>query len=117
VGIAYDQYSNVSVLPFFISIRGDFLDNPITPFYFADLGSGPGWNSDDQFNMETDIDAGTTFHIGSGLRVYSSERINIMFSLGYKSQKVTFSENIWDGSHRITTRTYKSLSFRIGIGI
>lgn len=118
VGIAYDQYSTVAALPFFISARGDFLDQSFTPFYFVDAGYGPAWDSreeDVNWNF-LDVKGGYMLHAGIGCKMYSGSRVHVMIGVGYKVQKTEQWTDEWNGAVRVTERTFKRLSFRMGIG-
>jgi len=118
VGIAYDRYNTTATLPFFLSLRGDILDRPFTPFYFIDAGYGPAWDSmEDENNwQQLETEGGFMFHTGGGIKVYSGSRINVMVSLGYKLQRVAYNTVEWTGSLRVTDRTFNRLSLRMGIG-
>ncbi len=117
LGIAYDQYNSTATLPFFISVRGDILDHSFTPYYFVDLGYGSAWDTNQENNgwEFIDVEGGLMFHSGIGFKMYSGDRVNVMIALGYKLQKTVYSQD-WGGGERVTDRTYKRLSFRIGIG-
>ena len=115
IGIAYDQYTTTAVLPFFLSIRGDILDNNFTPFYFFDAGYGAAWDTREG-DQELETEGGMMLHMGIGYKMYSDNRINVMISLGYKIQDVTYEYPDWGGGMRIIDRTYKRLSFSLGIG-
>jgi hypothetical protein len=116
VGIAFDQFPEVSTLPFFLSIRGDLLVKTFTPFYFFDIGTGPSWNAQDPFSTEQETDARLMFHLGSGIKIYSDSGINVMLSFGFKSQRIEFTQTLWNDQEEILKRNYKNFSFRIGIG-
>jgi hypothetical protein len=115
IGIAYDQYTTTAVLPFFLSIRGDVLDNHFTPFYFFDVGYGAAWDTREA-DQELDTQGGKMLHMGIGYKMYSDNRINVMIALGYKIQEVTYEYPDWGGGTRVVNRTYKRLSFSLGIG-
>ena len=117
-GIAYDRYNTTSVLPLFISIRGDVSDKSFTPFYYVDAGFSTSWDSrEDENNWNSlDTEGGFTFHTGGGLKMYSGTRINIMIAIGYKYQKVAYNTVMWDGNLRVDDRKFNRLSLRIGIG-
>lgn len=117
LGIAYDQYNSTATLPFFISVRGDIIDHYFTPFYFVDLGYGSAWDTNQENNgwEFIDVEGGLMFHSGIGFKMYSGDRVNVLIALGYKLQKTVYSQD-WGGGERVTDRTYKRLSFRIGIG-
>ena len=117
LGIAYDQYNSTATLPFFISVRGDIIDHYFTPFYFVDLGYGSAWDTNQENNgwEFIDVEGGLMFHSGIGFKMYSGDKVNVMIALGYKLQKTVYSQD-WGGGERVTDRTYKRLSFRIGIG-
>ena len=118
VGIAYDQYNSTATLPFFISVRGDILDNNITPYYFVDLGYGSAWDTNQENNgwEFLDVEGGMMFHSGIGFRMYSGDRVNIMITFGYKMQKTVYRQDWGGGGERVTDRLYKRLSFSIGVG-
>ena len=44
------------------------------------------------------------------------DRVNVMVAFGYKQQKTVYRNLEWNGGERVTDRTYKRLSFSIGIG-
>jgi hypothetical protein len=117
LGIAYDQYNSTATLPFFISFRGDIIDHSFTPFYFVDLGYGSAWDTNQENNgwEFIDVEGGFMFHSGIGFKMYSGDRVNVMIAMGYKLQRTVYSQD-WGGGERVTDRTYKRLSFRIGIG-
>lgn len=118
LGIAYDQYNSTAALPFFVSFRGDIIDHIFTPFYFVDLGYGSAWDTNQENNgwEFIDVEGGMMFHSGIGLKMYSGDRVNVMIALGYKMQKTVYHQDWGGGGERVTDRSYKRLSFRIGIG-
>jgi hypothetical protein len=118
LGIAYDQYNSTATLPFFVSVRGDILDHIFTPFYFVDLGYGSAWDTNQENNgwEFIDVEGGMMFHSGIGFKMYSGDRVNVMIALGYKMQKAVYRQDWGGGGERVTDRSYKRLSFRIGIG-
>ncbi len=118
LGIAYDQYNSTATLPFFVSVRGDILDHIFTPFYFVDLGYGSAWDTNQENNgwEFIDVEGGMMFHSGIGFKMYSGDRVNVMIALGYKMQKTVYRQDWGGGGERVTDRSYKRLSFRIGIG-
>jgi hypothetical protein len=99
-----------------LSIRGDLLVKTFTPFYFFDIGTGPSWNAQDPFSTEQETDARLMFHLGSGIKIYSDSGINVMLSFGFKSQRIEFTQTLWNDQEEILKRNYKNFSFRIGIG-
>ena len=115
LGLGYDQYGTTRVIPFFLSLRGDILRQRITPYYFADIGTGSGRdNNEDNWTFETH--AGLMYHLGMGIKLYSDASINIMLGLGYKYQYVKYDyDNPWGGIQE-TERKFKRMSLRIGIG-
>lgn len=117
LGIAYDQYNSTATLPFFISVRGDIIDHYFTPYYFVDLGYGSAWDTNQENNgwEFIDVEGGIMFHSGIGFKMYSGDRVNVMIALGYKLQETVYRQD-WGGGERVTDRTYKRLSFSIGIG-
>ena len=116
LGVAFDQYPELSVLPVFFSLRGDVLQRTITPFYFFDIGSGPSWVDENQFTENLDSNAGLVFHFGGGLRVYAGQDVNIMLALGFKNQEVEITRQLWGGQEEVSNRNFKDFSFRIGVG-
>jgi hypothetical protein len=118
IGVAYDQFNTTATLPFFISLRGDIMRQSFTPFYFVDAGYGAAWDSrenDANWN-NLDVEGGFMLHSGIGYKMYSDDRINVMIALGYKLQKTVYNTLDWSGGTLVTDRTYKRLSFRLGIG-
>jgi hypothetical protein len=118
LGIAYDQYNSTATLPFFVSFRGDILDHIFTPFYFVDLGYGSAWDTNQENNgwEFIDVEGGMMFHSGIGFKMYSGDRVNVMIALGFKMQETVYRQDWGGGGERVTDRSYKRLSFRIGIG-
>ena len=117
IGVAYDQYYSTAALPFFITIRGDILSNSFTPFYYIDAGYGSAWDTRETNIWEDlEVKGGLMFHTGIGFKMYSDNRINVMIVLGYKYQKTEYRIAEWGGAERVTDRTFKRLSFRLGIG-
>jgi hypothetical protein len=116
LGMAFDQYPELSVMPVFFSLRGDMLKQAYTPFYFFDIGSGPSWLDENQFSEDMDSNAGLVFHFGGGLKVYADQHINIIIALGFKNQEVEITQTLWDGRQQVSDRNFKNFSFRIGVG-
>jgi hypothetical protein len=117
IGVAYDQYNTTAILPFFVTFRGDILSKPLTPFYFVDAGYGSAWDTRETNVWEDlEVKGGIMFHTGIGFKMYSDNRINVMIALGYKYQKSEYRITEWGGAERVTDRTFKRLSFRLGIG-
>lgn len=118
LGVAYDQYNSTATLPFFISVRGDIINHSFTPYYFVDLGYGSAWDTNQENNgwEFLDVEGGLMFHSGIGFKMYSGDRVSVMIALGYKLQKTVYRIQEWGGAERVTDRTYKRLSFSIGIG-
>lgn len=117
IGVAYDQYYTTATLPFFISFRGDIISKPFTPFYFADVGYGSAWDTRETNAWDDlEVKGGLMFHTGIGFKMYSGDRVNVMIVLGYKYQKSEYRITEWSGAERVTDRTFKRLSFRLGIG-
>ncbi len=116
IGVAFDQFPEVSTLPIFLSLRGDLVQHSFTPFYFIDVGTGPSWNAQDTFSTEQETDAGLMLHLGSGIKIYSGPKINVLLAIGFKSQRIKFTRPLWNDQEEIVNRNYRNFSFRIGIG-
>jgi hypothetical protein len=117
IGVAYDQYYSTAALPFFVTVRGDILSSPFTPFYYIDAGYGGAWDTRETNVWEDlEVKGGLMFHTGIGFKMYSDSRVNVMIVLGYKYQKSEYRIEEWGGAERVTDRTFKRLSFRLGIG-
>jgi hypothetical protein len=116
IGIGYDQYPEVSTLPFFMSLRGDLMKSWFTPFYFLDLGSAPVLGEESTDFIFQEAKGGLMYHIGGGFKVYSDSRLNIILAGGFKSQNVKFTRQIGGDQQEVINRTYRNFSFRIGVG-
>ncbi|MBR9998820.1 MAG: hypothetical protein KFF73_07605 [Cyclobacteriaceae bacterium] len=116
LGLGFDQYAELSIMPLFFSFRGDMLKKPFTPFYFLDMGTGPSWIAENEFSDDSGSNAGLMYHFGGGLKIYADTDINVMIAIGFKSQEVEITRQLWGGQEEVTNRNYKNFSFRIGIG-
>ena len=94
----------------------DILNRTFTPFYFVDAGYGSAWDTMEQEIPSLDVEGGAMFHTGIGFKMYSDDRVNVMVALGYKFQKTVYRNEEWGGGLRVTDRSYKRLSFSLGIG-
>ena len=115
IGISFDQYSNMHTLPVFLSLRGDLLSRPVTPFYYLNTGYGSAWGN--EYGRTLDIEGGKMIELGMGISLYSIESYCLVLSCGYKIQDLTYVDKDWLGNMTsLTERTNYRLKIAIGIG-
>jgi hypothetical protein len=79
---------------FFLDLRKDIFNKPLTPFIYADGGYHFPWIKDEDKNRRFIIDAkgGLYYDIGIGYELSLMKNKNLLFSAGYSYK--SFSENI-----------------------
>ena len=87
LGIGVNKYGNYLTLPIYATVKGYLFDKKVSPFYFADIGYGFAWksnNNEDMFEL-TDVQGGYYWQLGLGYQVnfYNS---SLVFTLGYINQ-------------------------------
>lgn len=85
IGLDHYGYGNITALPIFASVQGFLNKKRGAPFYFVNAGGSFAWVSTDQFVEHYDTDGGLMIHPGIGYR-YSTGKVGISFSVGYKVQ-------------------------------
>ena len=85
-GIGVDLYALQTLLPLFVSLRGD-LNNKTNfiPYYFVD--GGYSINSTLNDNPLKKYEGGPMFACGLGLKIMFTRNAGFLFSLGYRYQK------------------------------
>ncbi len=128
LGTGYQSFSNINIVPIYVSLRGDLLNTRIAPFYYANLGYGIGVKKGDDFFFGDEEKAKGGLLLGSGFGVkFKFRRTFLTTSIGYKLQKSSmkreFTPIFFDsrfapsGGESITEkRTYKRIEVKIGIG-
>lgn len=115
IGISFDQYNYMHTLPVFLSLRGDLLNRPVTPFYYLNTGYGSAWGN--KYDRPLEIEGGKMIELGMGINLYSIESYSLVLTCGYKIQDLTYVDKDWLGNvTRRTERTNYRLKFTIGIG-
>ena len=107
IGIGLDLY-NHEFVPLYLDIRGDFLNQPITPYYAFNAGYGFALEN----NRSIDNKGGIMIHPAIGLRFASKKRVGYLLEIGYKFQN---GKREFDNLEFTDELTYKRLSLRAGL--
>lgn len=109
--VGFDFYNNVLVTPIALGIRGELLENRVSPVYGLDVGYGAVLLSDE--SNEQKHDGGWMFSPSAGIRVNTGNSTAYTFGIGYKTQRAR-TENNWWGTRTEQKINYKRLSLRMG---
>ena len=126
IGSGYQVFSNVKIIPVYASFRGDFFENRITPFYYADLGYGIGMKRNDTFFADEKTKGGLLMGTGLGLRL-NFKRTYLSTSLGFRYQaaavtrdfqQIFFDTRFGPGGEEtfVENRKYKRAELKVSIG-
>lgn len=92
VGIGADLYATQTIIPLFVSIRGDFSKNTgVIPFYFADAGYGLNITQDSPGN--TNFKGGLLYAAGLGVKIPFNRTSGFLISFGYRYQASSYKLN------------------------
>ena len=117
IGAGYDQYDGTYTLPVFFSLRGDLLKKMVSPVYFVNAGYAAAWGDESNWQDWAEVEGGKMIDGGLGMRVTSLDGYNLLLSIGYKIQDITYKQVNWEGEvSSITSRINRRLRFSIGIG-
>lgn len=117
LGTGLEQYDDNGYLPLFAEGRFDLLDNKVTPFATIQAGyTLPIYN---EFNQDEErvYKGGVLAGANIGVRTYFSDKSGFTFSVGYKFQETSRSNDWWWGggsSKSTVVNQYHSLEIRIG---
>ena len=108
IGVGADLYATQTILPVFVSIRGDFLESDRTiPFYFVDAGYGI--NITQKSDNGSAFKCGLMYAAGLGLKIPFNRNAGFLLSFGYRYQKTAYTYNAAS-----TEITYTRLAVRAG---
>lgn len=102
----------VRTIPIVVDFRGDIVPNSrFTPIYFANMGYGIGT----QVTNEETVKGGANLGLGMGFKLRGNKGWAWIFSLGFQMQDVEITRvNLWDGTSRTRTGSYRRFGFRTG---
>lgn len=122
LGTGLEALGDFNFVPIYVSIRGEWLEGKVTPYHFVNLGfaiaSPRSYAFEDQFR---EVNGGFRFNPGLGVKIHQRKTF-ITLSAGYLLQNIKYQENFWGGfwddSAGISesTRSFRRVSFRFGIG-
>jgi hypothetical protein len=108
MGIGADLYATQTLLPVFVSFRGDISKTgSVIPYYFADAGYGI--NITQNSANSTAFKGGPMYAIGLGLKIPFNRTAGFLLSLGYRYQKTSYDYN-----NVSTDFIYNRLAIRAG---
>ncbi len=122
IGIGIDGYDRMTLMPVFLSLRGNLNKNKVTPFYFLNAGYSAAWANDDTPGITYDyVRGGFMLQPGLGY-MFALKNMALYFDIGYKLQKSDISysyENGWDGFpvEVQEERTRNRITISIGIAL
>ncbi len=122
VGLGYEYY-DFGVMPLFADIRYFVFDERVSPFLSFQTGYGfaveniktNSWRWSSGYINETF--GGFLLGTSAGINFRVSEHGSFNFSLGYRYQKLSYSEQNFDGArpyHRRVYTIYNRVSFTLG---
>lgn len=112
IGTGYDGY-NIPIIPLFLEVSGDLLNNPVTPYYKLSAGYGFIRPTEDQKSNENiDYKGGVLIHPSIGLKLYTRSNLAWLFDFGYRFQRYDQEFN-WDINPQ--RWTLQRTTFRIGL--
>lgn len=113
----------VPVIPAFGEITYRFIDNQFAPFIFIKSGYGfafidkndhPYYYDDYNNDYPYDSKGGLMFNTGMGIANYTWEKVAVVVALGYRFQRVTETERMWNGMQRERISKIKSIEVKFG---
>jgi hypothetical protein len=119
LGIGIDGYNRITMMPIFLSFRGNLKKSNVTPFYFLNAGYSAAWENDNLEWIEYDyVRGGFMLQPGLGY-MFAFKNMAMYFNLGYKIQQSEIAYNFQNGWATPTEiqeeRTRKRLTMSIGI--
>lgn len=107
-----DTYSEITLLPVALGIRGDILKTKTRPFYGLDAGYALDWLSNS--NLFENHDGGFMWSPSLGFKFSSKKSSSFVLSFGYKSQRATATSD--NGFMRSATKNKFNRAFlRFGL--
>ena len=119
LGIGVDGYNRITMLPIFLSFRGNLKKENVSPIYFLNAGYSAAWKNDNVDGIEYDyVRGGFMVHPGFGY-MFTINKMALNLNLGYKIQQSSIAysfENGWASPTEIQEeRTRRRLTMSIGI--
>ncbi len=91
-GAGVDLYATQTIIPLFLSIRGDCSNGgSLVPFYFAD--GGYGINITQNSTNTTNFKGGLLYAAGLGLKIPFNQKAGFLISFGYRFQASSYTDN------------------------
>ncbi|HLF35436.1 MAG TPA: hypothetical protein VI583_14420 [Cyclobacteriaceae bacterium] len=115
IGLGFEVYEMVSVMPYYISVSGDILKNKVTPHYYLQAGRSLAWENENYYYNYSSVKGKSLFSLGFGYKVYAGDRVNIGTSVYYKLQNVELINDNGFGTYR-TERKYNRIGLKIHFG-
>ncbi|MEQ9301851.1 MAG: hypothetical protein RIF33_24945 [Cyclobacteriaceae bacterium] len=123
LGLGIEAMEDFNVVPIYVNLRGDWFEGKVTPYHFVNIGYGlvsprSYANDNERFG---EVNGGFRFNPGLGIKIHRPKTF-ITLSAGYLLQNASYQQNWWGGrwddSAGIseTSRSFRRMSFRFGIG-
>ncbi len=108
IGVGADLYATQSLLPVFVSFRGDLAKNgSAIPFYFVDAGYSI--NITQNSSEATGFKGGFMYALGLGIKIPFNRNAGFLLSMGYRYQRTSYQLN-----NESTNIIYNRLAVRAG---
>ena len=115
VGIGYDSYEPVNMMPVFLGIRGDLFKSRVTPFYLVDVGFSTAWASSIGGSNLESADGGRLFNAGIGLKIHGLGK-SWVISTTFKNQKADLNYfDWWWGGEVVEERSFRNMTIKVGL--
>jgi hypothetical protein len=89
LGVGADLYAIQTIIPVFISFRGDILKHgTVIPYYFGNCGYGI--NITQSSSASEQFKGGIQYALGIGLKIPFNKNAGFLFSVGYNYQKTSY---------------------------
>ncbi|MEM6261811.1 MAG: hypothetical protein AAGI38_04840 [Bacteroidota bacterium] len=108
-GIAF--YGRGEMMPLGIEVRGNLMDQAISPIYYAQGGLNIPLYSYEGGEARS----GATVALGTGLHFRTSGAISLLFQLGYRLQSGEDEFNAFGGRRVLESFTYQRIETSVGI--
>ncbi len=119
LGLGLDNYARrgETIYPVFVDVRSYFPGKKKPYAYFLSLEGGYGFAFARENINITDAEGGYMMHVALGYRAITKEGVDVIFDVGAKFQKASFSRDLFNGDTEIRDLTYQRFALRIGIGL
>lgn len=119
LGIGIEGYSRITMMPVFLSFRGNLRKSQVTPYYFVNAGYSAAWKNDNIEGINYDyVRGGFMLQPGLGY-MFALKNMALFFNLGYKIQQSSIAYNFESGWASPTEiqeeRIRRRLTMSIGI--